>query len=474
MKSLEELLLLWQDGALAQSELEELNRQLREPAGRSVLAREFALTAGLCETAQFERAHRVARRHADAFGTLELRRASAGTGSAHPVRGLWHQLARLWPASIGPRWKLGLALAAFALAWIPVANLLARRDHIARLEAPSAGVRLQRGTQTLTPEQAGYWVQRGDQLTVPTDAVTSLVYPEEKTRLQLQGGSIVTVLEGEVGKRLELNRGTLSAEVAPQAEGQAMLVVTPHAVATVLGTEFSLSVTPDRSRLEVLSGTIRLARREDEKSILVAAGNYATAGQGTELAARPLLQAPWQSQDIGLSTRPGSARFESDGKKCHVNTHASEHRHGRDDFHFVYQTMDGDGEICARVLRFDSRDRRTKAGVVIRESLKSDAVTAFLRVNAGRGLEFKRRGGSETRTEVVGQESFPYWVRLVRRGSDIIAYKSPDGQVWTRTGTGRFDLGGRIYIGLGVTSADNTSGAAVFDNVTILSTPREL
>src|SRR6185295_4967185 len=116
----------------------------------------------------------------------------------------------------------------------------------------------------------------------------------------------------------------------------------------------------------------------------VTAGAFARVGNSNsyDLVARALLPEPWHSQDIGPAVRSGHAKWE--GKGCQVAGGGRDWHQGQNEFHFVYQTLDGDGEIRARVLGFKSK--RTKAGVVIRDSLKSTAPTTFLRLNAGRGL----------------------------------------------------------------------------------------
>jgi hypothetical protein len=314
---------------------------------------------------------------------------------------------------------------------------------------------------------AGYRLRTGDEVLVPANAFAVVAYEGEATRIRAGGGTHLVFGAVDEGKQLTLVSGSISATVAPQPKDDPMSITTPHAIATVLGTEFSLSVLSNASRLDVVEGSVRLERREDEKAIVVPAGFYAMTGAGIELATRSLLPEPWSSQDIGLTGRSGHAKWE--GKKCRVA--GGDLGRGRDAFHFVYQTLDGDGEIQARVLDFESRDQRTKAGVLIRESLKSSAPAAFLRVNATKGLEFSKRQRREpSLIELVGVESFPYWVRLVRRGSTITAYKSADGVTWVQTGSENFELGPRIYVGLGVTSSEKSgANAAVFDNVSVIA-----
>src|SRR5262249_7710814 len=157
------------------------------------------------------------------------------------------------------------------------------------------------------------------------------------------------------------------------------------------------------------------------------------------------------SQDIGAVRIPGHARF--DGKQCKVRSAGKNTCRIKDQFHFVYQPLDGDGEIRARVVDVELTAPGAKAGVVIRQNLKTSAPHAFLARTAGGGLEYEHRTRTENCIDCVGSESASCWVRLDRRGDTITAYKSSDGQAWTETISDTFPtLGEHIYVGLGVAS----------------------
>jgi hypothetical protein len=66
-----------------------------------------------------------------------------------------------------------------------------------------------------------------------------------------------------------------------------MQIVTPHAVATVLGTQFRLTVSPNDTLLEVTKGRVELANTSPGNPILVAANEsgLATAGGGLDFRA---------------------------------------------------------------------------------------------------------------------------------------------------------------------------------------------
>jgi hypothetical protein len=109
----------------------------------------------------------------------------------------------------------------------------------------------------------------------------------------------------------------------------------------------------------------------------------------------------------------------------------------------------------------------------MRESLKTSAPHAFLFFRPGSGVEFEYRSKIESRTAQVGSETAPCWVRLAREGDVITAYLSPDGVSWSKAGSETIRMDPGIYVGLGVTSWDNSALAtSVFDNVSALTAAR--
>lgn len=111
--------------------------------------------------------------------------------------------------------------------------------------------------------------------TVGPRSAAVIAYPDG-TRLRLEGETAVRDLRAdEAGKRLTLDQGTLTADVAKQADGRPMSLSTPHGQATVLGTTFKLTVLPATStRLEVRQGRVQFTRKSDEKSVIVQADQY--------------------------------------------------------------------------------------------------------------------------------------------------------------------------------------------------------
>jgi ferric-dicitrate binding protein FerR (iron transport regulator) len=119
-----------------------------------------------------------------------------------------------------------------------------------------------------------------------------VVFPDGTT---LELGPSTTIrrfvdLEGQdgTGKRVDMEAGAIAAQVVKQPAGRSMVFVTPQAEARVLGTALRIALVGakgDATRLEVSEGKVRL-KRLDGKSVDVAAGQFALAVPGVELASR--------------------------------------------------------------------------------------------------------------------------------------------------------------------------------------------
>lgn len=187
------------------------------------------------------------------------------------------------------------------------------------------------------------------------------------------------------------------------------------------------------------------------------------------VAVRPVAPAPlWQSQDIGATGVAGDAA-ESGGTFT-VRGSGADVWGTADAFHFVWQRVSGDRDITARVASIEYVHAWVKAGVMIRDQLTADSSRAFMLASPGKGLAFQRRvaaGGLSTHTS-GGAGTAPAWLKLERRGNVISAYRSDDGVTWTFVGSDSFAMAADVYVGLAVSSHDDTRVAtAAFDNVTV-------
>ena len=179
------------------------------------------------------------------------------------------------------------------------------------------------------------------------------------------------------------------------------------------------------------------------------------------------LPSGWLDADVGAVGVAGSSSYTTG--TFSVSGAGSQISGSVDAFHFVYQTLSGDGSIVARV-RIPSG---TQAGVMVRQSL--DAGSPFGTTLAyGTHVEFDARAvedGSTSQPGEVFNLSSPFWVELVRSGSTLTSYRSSDGVNWTVVGSATLNMTPNVYVGLVVDSGSTSSTAtATFDNVSVNST----
>jgi fibronectin type 3 domain-containing protein len=176
---------------------------------------------------------------------------------------------------------------------------------------------------------------------------------------------------------------------------------------------------------------------------------------------------PWMTQDVGAVGVAGSATY-SNGVFT-VTGSGDDIWNAADAFRFVYVPVTGNCAIIARVTAVQDIDPWSKAGVMIRESLATNAANAFIAVTPGNGVTWQTRSstGGATGNSATAGLSAPYWVKLVRSTNTFTGYRSPDGVTWTQQGTATFTMASTAYIGLALTSHNNsTLCMAAFDNVT--------
>ena len=99
--------------------------------------------------------------------------------------------------------------------------------------------------------------------------------------------------------------------------------------------------------------------------------------------AQSTVPSPWSSQDIGAPAVSGSSSYDQSTGSFTVHAAGTDIWGTADQFHFVYQTLTGDGTITARVDSLSYADAWSKAGVMIRSSLSADAAHGFALVSAG-------------------------------------------------------------------------------------------
>ena len=168
-----------------------------------------------------------------------------------------------------------------------------------------------------------------------------------------------------------------------------------------------------------------------------------------------------QATDIGA---PATAGWSFEAGDTYVILPAGGDIGGTaDQFHFVYQTLTGDGAVTARVRTMVRTDAWAQAGVMIRESLTAESRHATMAISTRHGYVFQRRPETAGETLQTSESSavLSGWIRLVRAGDLFEAYQSPDGAMWVKVGSDTVPMGATVYVGLAATRSNRTASASI-------------
>ncbi|WP_276391542.1 malectin domain-containing carbohydrate-binding protein, partial [Eudoraea chungangensis] len=193
--------------------------------------------------------------------------------------------------------------------------------------------------------------------------------------------------------------------------------------------------------------------------------------------------APWANTDIGNVAADGSACYNPSTGVFEVEASGRDIWDGSDEFHFVYQSLTGDGEIIARVLSLDDTDNWAKAGVMMRNTNAANSALVLMALSpnpqplsTGISYHFQDRpsagtvmipANNNTGTTPVG--AYPYYVRLVRQGNTFTGYASATNGNWQIVGSKTIAMNETIQVGLATTSHDDgVITTASYDNVSVI------
>lgn len=179
----------------------------------------------------------------------------------------------------------------------------------------------------------------------------------------------------------------------------------------------------------------------------------------------------WVTEDVGAVGVTGSVVY-SNG--AYIVTGSGTDINGTgDQFRYLYQGGNNNCSITARVANMTTNSNGSaKAGVMIRETLATNAAEASVTLTPANGVtwQYRTTTGTTGGTRAAGLVA-PFWVRLVRNSSTFTGYISSDGSTWTQLATTTITMATNAYIGLAVTARNNGSTCtANFDNLSLSGT----
>jgi YD repeat-containing protein len=183
------------------------------------------------------------------------------------------------------------------------------------------------------------------------------------------------------------------------------------------------------------------------------------------------LPSGWLDTDIGTVGLAGTANYS--GGVFTVKAAGQGINGTADGFHFVYQTLSGDGAIVARVSNIQVEYVSTQVGVMIRETLTAGSTHTFVMYYPNTANFYLRptTGSASTQGGYTSYSAapYPYWAKLARIGNSFSAYISGDGVNWLQVGTTQtVGMAQTVEIGLAATYGSTSSTVtAAFDNVSV-------
>ena len=279
----EQRIAAWLDGRISETESETLQQELRDSAeARAAFSRFAQLDAALREVADTE-----------GVGAIS-QAGGASVSTPKPSTTVYFRTSLAIAA--------GIIIALAATLYYQQAN----KDHnIARITGlhgtltwiGDGGQVIQGSDSTQSPTRWSNVLSEGAELsggTIEGMALDSRFEMEfrDGSAGMISGDSILTF--SDLGqKELRLKQGHFSADVMPQPAGKPMLIHTPSAVLTVIGTQFEVEAGPESTTLYVREGKVRVRRVHDGVTVDVPANHRVVAAADSNMS--PQLVAPEQT-----------------------------------------------------------------------------------------------------------------------------------------------------------------------------------
>ena len=152
---------------------------------------------------------------------------------------------------------------------------------------------------------------------------------------------------------------------------------------------------------------------------------------------------PWVAQDLGPVGAAGTESYASgvftvSGAGADIDNDQSYNVGVLDTCRYVYATNGGNCTVVARIASVQNIDPESKAGVMIRGGLNSDAANVLVAMTPGIGVVMSYRSANSANAALVNNVTnltVPCWVALVRNGTTFSGYYSADGNNWNLVGT---------------------------------------
>ncbi|WP_157446919.1 DUF1349 domain-containing protein [Cytophaga aurantiaca] len=166
-----------------------------------------------------------------------------------------------------------------------------------------------------------------------------------------------------------------------------------------------------------------------------------------------LLPSPWVNTEIGATRNAGTAGYrngvfglESGSYDIYYNS---------DGLNFIYQSLQGDGQIVAHIKDMNKPTDWSKAGIMMRETTAAGSKNfAILKTpfnSVVNQLRPATDGGSISDPQNIKDRhiyTLDNWLKITRQGNTFTSYCSRDSVTWVQMGTYTIDMNSTISVGL--------------------------
>jgi hypothetical protein len=303
---------------------------------------------------------------------------------------------------------------------------------VAAVREASPGVKITRARdRRVEKAEAGMEIFEGDTIDADSGAHLTLGYPGEETTVKAGSsvrGTRLTVGAAGSGKRLHLDAGLIEAAAAPQPADRTMVVTTPHAMAEVRGTRFSMWDDGAATWLEVTEGEVTLTRVREDVSFRFGGNTLklkhrpserdsTAVGAGLLAAAGPGLPHPPRTYPAGAGYVDGPVivndDFEKDTGKWQVRANRPPGIKDHPEREKLTKLFDKAAAACVKVITVERDGKPTKVmsitglkfgkndyqvGFCLREPTDKERFSlAYDKFTVPNGRLKKRRGFTDTR-----------------------------------------------------------------------------
>lgn len=146
-----------------------------------------------------------------------------------------------------------------------------------------------------------------------------------------------------------------------------------------------------------------------------------------------------------------------------------------DQFRFVWQEQEFNGEYIAQITSQTRTSPSAKAGIMIRKTYDPISPYFAVYVTPSRGVrvQYRSQFGQNSRNASIFPKSFPQYVKIKKSQTEFSAYISDDGENWLYIPNSTVDileLDGKIMAGMAVTSRNTGElSTAKFEKVKIIT-----